>query len=590
MVLALSLFAGDALAQTNTGALRGVVKDPQGIIPGVAVTLTNEQTNTTRETVTNNVGEYSFPAVDPGIYTVKAAVSGYKTFERKGLRISTQQFVALDITLELGAISETVTVSGEAPLIDTTNASTGATLDTKTLNAIPSAGRSVFLMANLQPTVQTSANAHWNRMQDQVGNSAVSMGGGAVRANNYLVDGFPVSDLQNRAITNPSIESLDEMKVQIHTYDAEMGRTGGGVLNMTAKSGGNAFHASGYGIIRPDSWVSELLIPQLKGQPNVPEHWRDGGGAAGGPIVKGRTFFWVAGEKYIDNQPQQNSFLTPTTAELQGNFAGVTRNGQQVTIRDPLTGRPFPGNVIPADRLNPIGSKLASYLPEANEQVDNGKPNFSMTDLLPNRAYQFTIKLDQHFNDAVSANGFFLRQVTHEANANYNPVNKFVGRSYQLDRVIQTLVLNNNYILNPSTVLTLRGGWSHFDDNYNLPYSFDAGSIGWPTSLTSQMSDLNRFPSMRITGYPRTGWTNRQANGYYQYGFNGTLSQLRGSHSLKAGADYRVIGATSHYYGESTGNFSFTGAYTGNALADLLMGYPSSGDIPLNTNLDGFVR
>src|SRR5207237_2041879 len=165
----------------------------------------------------------------------------------------TQEALGLDISLEVGALEETITVTGESPLIDTTNASTGDTLDTKTLESIPSAGRSVFLMANLTPTVQTSGNAHWNRMQDQVGNSAMSMGGGAVRANNYLVDGFPVTDLQNRASTNPSIEAVQEMKVQVHTYDSEMGRTGGGVMNMAAKTGSNNFHGSGYGVFRPES-------------------------------------------------------------------------------------------------------------------------------------------------------------------------------------------------------------------------------------------------------------------------------------------------------------------------------------------------
>src|SRR5207244_2328376 len=191
----------------------------------------------------------------------------------------------------------------------TANASTGEVLDTKSLESIPTAGRSVFLMANLQPTVQASGNAHWNRMQDQVGNSAMSMGGGAVRANNYLVDGFPVTDLQNRASTNPTIEAIQDMKVQVHTYDAEMGRTG-------------------------------------------------------------------AGEKYVDNQPQNSSFLVPTAAELTGNFAGVTRSGAQVTIKDPLTGLAFPGNVIPANRLNGVGVKLASYLPTADTQIDNGNSNF----------------------------------------------------------------------------------------------------------------------------------------------------------------------------------------------------------------------
>ena len=170
------------LAQSFQGGLRGVVKDAQGVIPGASVTIVNESNNITRETVTNGVGEYSFPALNPGEYTVKATVQGYKTFERKGVRVGTQDFLGLDIQLEVGALAETITVTGESPLIETMNASTGDVLDTKSLESIPTPGRSVFLMANLTPTVQTSGNAHWNRMQDQVGNSAMSMGGGAVRA------------------------------------------------------------------------------------------------------------------------------------------------------------------------------------------------------------------------------------------------------------------------------------------------------------------------------------------------------------------------------------------------------------------------
>jgi len=146
-------------AQSFQGGLRGVVKDPQGVIPGATVTLVNDQNGVSRETVTNGVGEYSFPAIEPALYTVRASVQGFKTFERKGVRIGTQEFLALDIQLEVGGLEETITVTGESPLIDTTNASTGDVLDTKSLESIPTPGRSVFLMANLQPTVQTSGNA-----------------------------------------------------------------------------------------------------------------------------------------------------------------------------------------------------------------------------------------------------------------------------------------------------------------------------------------------------------------------------------------------------------------------------------------------
>jgi len=398
------------------------------------------------------------------------------------------------------------------------------------------------------------------------------------------------------------------VKVQVHTYDAEMGRTGGGVMNMAAKSGANTFHASGYGVFRPEKFVDQLLIPKVRGEANIPEYWRNGGGGGGGPIVKNKTFFWLAGEKYVDNQPQASSFAVATAAELNGDFSGLTRNGLPSFIKDPLSsgacsataGGPgcFPGNRIPQNRLNPVGLKLASYFPTADRQVDDGSPNFGMTDLLPNQANQFTAKIDHHFNDATALTGFFLRQVTHEASTNYNPVNDFVGASYQLDRVIKTVVVNNTYVLNSSTVLTLRGGWNKFDDNYNLndrngnPLNFNVSSLGWPGSLTSQMSDTQRFPTLSVTGYKGSGWTNRQANGYYQYGANGTLSKLTGSHNVKMGGDYRVIGVQSLNYGASTGSFTFSGGFSNNAIADLLLGYPqgTSTGVPLNAALDGYVN
>ena len=591
-------------AQSSVGALRGIVKDAQGVIPGASVQLINEANGTQRETVTNDVGEYSFPGVQPGTYTLTVSMPSYGKYERKGLRIGTQDNLGIDVALEVGSIQETVAVTAQAPLLETTNASTGATLDNKELEAIPSAGRSVFLMANLQPTVQASGNAHWNRMQDQSGNSTMSMGGGPVQANNYLVDGFPVTDLQNRASTNPSIEAIEDMKVQVHTYDAETGRTGGGVMNMSAKSGANQFHGGLYGIYRPTSMVGELLIPKVSGLPNNPEIWRDGGGGFGGPIFKNKTFFWFAGEHYIDQQPQSASMLVPTAAEISGNFNGVLKSGKQITITDPLTGLPFPGNIIPASRINPVDAKLLSYYQPATTQLDNGSPNLVETDLLPNRALQLTTKVDQHFNDAVSLSGFVLRQVTHEANTNYNPAYDFVGGSYQLDRTINTVVLNNTYVVNPSTVLMVRGGYTMFNDNDYLndrngnPLAFNVsqlsstalGAGGWPASFLNAMSETQRYPSISMTGYKSTGWTAHQTNGYYQYGANTALTKLAGDHSLKFGADWRTIGVKSLNYGTSTGSFSFTGTFTGSPVADMLLGYPASGNIPLNTPGNGYVN
>src|SRR5688500_15551311 len=286
--------AGIAHAQSFQGGMRGAVRDSQGVIPGVTITLTNEATGVSRDTVSNASGEYSFPALDPSSYTIKASVQGFKTFERRGMRIGTQQFVTLDVVLEVGTVEESITVTADAPLIETSNASHAEVLDAKTIETLPSIGRNVFLMAVTVPTVQSSGDTHWNRMQDQTGASAISLGGGGVRSNNYLLDGFPVTDLQNRSSTNPSGEMVEDIRVQVHTYDAEMGRTGGGVLNTTARSGSNQFRGSGYFQARPSSWVGPNFFNEIRGLETDPASWKNAGGGFGGPIVRGKTFFWVA--------------------------------------------------------------------------------------------------------------------------------------------------------------------------------------------------------------------------------------------------------------------------------------------------------
>ncbi len=579
-------------AQSFQGTVRGTVRDAQGVIPGATVTLTNEANGAVRNTVTNGVGEYSFPAVDPARYTLKVEVPGFRTYENRAVNVGTQAQLDIPVTLEVGALEENVTVTASVPLIETSSASQGTTLSAENFRELPSEGRSVFLMATLEPTVVASGNAHWNRMQDQTGNSALSMGGGAVRSNNFLIDGFPTTDMQNRSSINPSMEALQDSRVQIHTYDAEMGRTGGGVMNMTAKSGGNRFSFSGYTVFRPETMQQQLLVPKLNGEDFRPEYWRNGGGGVGGPIIPNKTFFWFAGEKYVDRQPQANSYLVPSLAERNGDFSGLTRNGVLKPIIDPLTGVAFPGNIIPADRQNYTGKAILGYMPTPNRNVDDGTQNYSYTDLLPSTAYQWTLKVNHNFSNAVSMSGFYLRQSTGENSYNLNPENLFAGTQYFLKRSDDTVVLNGTWVMSPSTVLTVRGGWNQFPDGNKLPVPFDATSL-WPgnSAFTSQFPDANRFPTTSYNSvYAGTGWSNRSDNEYYQYGFNGTLSKLASSHSVKGGGDYRILGVRSSSFGASTGTYAFDGRFTGNQIADLLLGYPSSGSLPISADLDGYIR
>ncbi len=610
MIMVVSATSADAAGQSFQGGLRGTVKDPEGIVPGASVALINQDTNVSRDTVSNTAGEYSFPGVPPGTYTVRASVAGFKTFERQDVRIGTQQFLTLDIVLEIGAVEERITVVAEAPLIETSNASTGDVLDRATLETLPSISRMVFLVSNTVPTVTYTGNPHMNRMQDQTEASRLALGGGISVGNNYLLDGFPITDLQNRASASPSIEALEDLKVQVHTYDAEMGRTGGGMFNATAKSGTNRLQGAAFFLARPSGLIGQNFFLRLQNRPDPHQFWRNAGGGVGGPIVRSRTFFWAAAEGYRDGLTQNGNLHVPTAAERTGDFSGLfDSSGRPVTIYDPLTTdpvtgarQPFPGNRIPANRINPVGANIVKYLPlpnSGNTNVDNGSPNYVADSTPNNLGQQVSGKIDHHFNEKVALSGVYLYQYTEEPAISFFPDAPF-AQGGQNNRPVHVTVLNNTYVINSSTVLTLRYGRNTFEDITPLLYPFDAHTLGF-NPVFADAIPVQRFPAMTLTGYQGTSFTGQGKTRFYSQGANGTLTRLAGAHSFKIGADYRVLGVKSKTYGNSAGTFTFTGQFTGsnatspastsrNAIADLLLGYPATGSIPLNPEIDDYVN
>ena len=263
----LAVSASTASAQGFQGGIRGAVKDAGGIIPGAELTVTNEATGVARSTTTNPSGEYNFPNLAPGTYTLRVALQGYKSYQSAGLIVGTQQFLTLDITLEVGALDESITVTGATPIIETSNASTGTTLNTETMATLPSAARDGVHDGHTVPTVVPSGDAQYNRQQDQTNVALMSLGGGTRRGNNYTLDGVPITDMRNRASAHPSIESLEDVKVQVHTYDAEMGRTGGGVFNTTLKSGTNTFRGNAFYQVRPIWGQTNNYFSEKAGRP-----------------------------------------------------------------------------------------------------------------------------------------------------------------------------------------------------------------------------------------------------------------------------------------------------------------------------------
>lgn len=623
LVLAVS---STAFAQTFTGNVRGVVRDPNGVIPGATVTLTNEATNVSRETVSNEVGQYNFPAVPPGTYTVKTQLTGYKTFERAGVRVATQQFIQLDVNLELGTIQETITVTGEAPLIDSTTASTGGVLDRQALELLPAPGRNAFLIGVTVPTVTPVGDPQFNRQQDQTNASRVSLGGGGIRANNYLLDGVPITELRGRAVLNPTIEALEEVKIQVHTYDTEMGRTGGGVFNVAAKSGTNEFHGSGFYQTRPVWGVSENFFIEKQGltkdQSGLSDtYYRLYGGGIGGPIFKNRTFLWTATEGYRSNTTRNERQVWPSLKQRVGDFSTSTVRGQPVRIFNPFcrggvasarcpatgtgsiaTGGEFTNAIIPRTHpaANPAGFGLLGAWPTESiggpiNSNENNEPNAEATGPIIDTADMFTVKAEHKFTDRWSMSGLYIYNKTDEPGSTIMKPEQWYIASQAfffgpLRRRPHVFVLNNTNILNDSTVLTLRYGFSTWQDSCDPQrFSGGIGSLGFSSNYVNALAEKDIFPSLGFDDVMSVGgWGGGPVRWNSPYSINGTLSKLWGSHSLKAGADVRRLGVELATESSMGGAFSFNRLFTsnngagGHELASVLLGVPVGGAVPFN--------
>jgi trimeric autotransporter adhesin len=407
--LSLSLLAflastSAAWAQSAYGNLRGSVTDQAGAaVASAKVTLLEESTGVSRSAVTSGAGEYVFANINPSTYTVIVEQAGFKKVERKGIIVATQSFVTTDVKLELGDVTQSIMVNEESPLLETATASQGQVVDRQKLIDLPNLGRNPFMMSRLSPNVAQVGNPAYNRMQDQSGSSQITINGGPVRGNNYLVDGIPITDFANRAVIIPSLEAVEEVKIQYSTYDAEMGRTGGGMFNTLLKSGGNNYHGALMGYIRETDWMGNNFFSNRAGIKRQEQPNRTYAGSFGGKVWipkiydgKNRTFFNLGFEGYRDTQAATLDAYTPTAAERIGDFSGRPNT----IIYDPATTvggvrTPFPGNIIPSNRIDTVGRNIAATYVQPGRTVGAyGAANVSAASTLPSKADQKFIKLD----------------------------------------------------------------------------------------------------------------------------------------------------------------------------------------------------
>src|SRR3954471_9329854 len=342
--------AAGVTAQEFRATVKGqVVDSSQAALPGATVSVHNQQTNEVATATTNAEGNYTIPFLKPGIYTLTVEMSGFQTHTRKDMTLEVGQTATVNAQLGLAGVSEQVNVVSEAPLLESGNANRGTVIDSHRIAELPLQSRSPMALATLVAGVNYNAQAVYLRPFDNGALADWSMNGGANRNNEFLLDGAPNNANQdgNNIAYVPPAEAVQEFKVATNSYDAQYGRTAGGVVNMSLKSGTNSFHGTAYEYYRRKWLDANSFLLNARSTPKV-EHYLDQYGfEVDGPVRipgiyngRGKTFFMFTGEKYREGTPAAQFSSVPTAAMKNGDFSGLTdAQGRPIIIYDPATGR-----------------------------------------------------------------------------------------------------------------------------------------------------------------------------------------------------------------------------------------------------------
>ncbi len=388
LVLAFSFLvsAGAAAQQSASSGLVGQVTDAsQGALPGATVTVTNVGTNAQRTTVTDGEGRFSVPGLPPATYHIKVELQGFQAAEVPNFVLRQGETARPNVTLGLATVSEQVTVTGETPLLQTQSASVGQVISEKQIEDLPLNGRNVLSLASLSAGV-TPRNFQRNTQFGRR-NQFITVEGGRDSSTNYTIDGVYVRSLRfNNLSLNPPIDAVQEVSLLRNSFSTEYGQ-GQAVVSIVTKSGTNQLHGSAYEFHRNDRFDAKNYFA-----PTKPEFKRNQfGGTAGGPIMQNKLFMFAAyeGLRTVQGQPFLGSVASQ--AFLSGDFSALA-----TPIRDPLTGQPFPGNIIPASRFSTFARVLTPTIPAPNTA---GANNYTVIRDFIDDADTATVRADQTLTD-----------------------------------------------------------------------------------------------------------------------------------------------------------------------------------------------
>jgi len=625
-VIAIFLFSGAALAQEFRASIGGTVLDSTGApVPAVRVVARHEASNLTFEATSNETGRYLLNFLQPGSYVITAEKEGFKKFVRDGVKLLLTDRANLDISLDIGTLSESVTVTGSISELQTESAVRIATVERAIIEKAPNNGRNPFLLTHALPGVEKTG--YWGSAElyayGQVG--GVSISGGRAGENETVIDG--VTDTRpNRGVNFiPALDSLAEVSVQTNVYDAQYARTGGGVNVFGSKSGTNSLHGAMYEHLKHENfiangWTRNKAVGELlAANPNavVPARkFRNNtfGFEIDGPIYipklfdgRNRMFFMISFEGLRERNPSTQVRTLPQAEQLTGDFSRLRgANNQAVNVFDPLTTdpvtglrQPFAGNRIPSSRINPIAAKVASFYPQPNAPGETAAFLNNYINVSPSQnAYnQWIGKLDYRINSKNTV--FFRRGETPWENFSRvvwgNNEAEPSGEAPSTRRAI-SYSADWTSTVTPTLVFNFRGGLARTENYSGNIYGvgYDPRKLGFSDALVSQFDTL-QYPRFNIGAYSELGTAPASSDISDSWSMQPNINWIRGKHVIKLGSELRLYNQNNIGPGNASGNYTFNRTWTqqdarradavsGNEFASFLLGNPASGFVDKNIN------
>ncbi|MBS1807784.1 MAG: carboxypeptidase regulatory-like domain-containing protein [Acidobacteria bacterium] len=625
-------------AQTATATLRGSVTDGSGnITPGAAVTLTQTSTNLKRTFTVGETGQYSFTFLEPGRYILEVQVKGFKTFRQEQIELAVAQAAELNVMLQPGDIAETINVSaGETSLqLDTASAALGGVVQRTQIDNLPLNGRNVFQLAQLEVGVNTSPGSRSATPNLSAGGvGEISINGGRTLTNEIVVDGMPITNkADNLPSFRPSPEAVQEFRIVTNTYSAEYGRTGGGALNFSVRSGSTQVRGTLFEFLRNDAFDAANFFVNQTGSQKEKFRFNQFGGNLGGPVYLPRfgeggpavkkldkLFFFFNYEGLRVRQARLRQSNVPTLKQRDGDFSellGATianvnvrdTNGTLIPARVGMiyvpgavvaAGQPgagsrvvFANNVIPAARFNAVGLNLLRSFPLPNRTGFTN--NYVVNSPSASNENQVVARLDYSLSQKHLLYGRVIKDFSSSFNAGPFPGNIAGTQASPILRSRpSTAVVDYVWTISPRVVFHANGGMTQsVADSRTYSDGYDPTTLGFPSYLANASGDARVFPSATVTGYTTLGPPRNFGNARNIqdiFSFNQDVSFLFGAHSLKLGANERSYRIYNNRPDDPAGNFTFTRAFTartaadaqsGDAVASLLLGNPSTGRLAI---------